>query len=218
MATSRPRHAHLKLVPPLEAPLRPQTATLAYQNRRGEMYYVHQGVTKTGKPRYFVAKTVGPGALATLPEGLEIAETANGIVSVRRVDTSVNAIPAKDVETVRGFLAKQSWLRGHVVEVRRGEIVISEPVGGEVEDIAALARELGIGRMLLGLGVPSTRPTRYTPVMKLVRNGSNLGQYMVHRMTYRGDGGFRPLSGGSLQDLLGRFVVHLGTDRFFELY
>ncbi|WP_437899211.1 hypothetical protein [Sorangium sp. So ce124] len=41
---------------------------------------------------------------------------------------------------------------------------------------------------------------------------------MVHRMTYRGDGGFLPLSGGSLQDLLSRFVVHLGTDRFLELY
>lgn len=54
--------------------------------------------------------------------------------------------------------------------------------------------------------------------MKLVRDGSDPGRYMVHRMTYRGDGGFLPLSGGSLQDLLSRFVVHLGTDRFFELY
>jgi hypothetical protein len=218
MATSRPRPTHLKLVPPPEAPRRPQTAAFAYQNGRGETYYLHQGVTKAGTPRYFVAKTVGPGALATLPEGLEIAETANGVVSVRRVDTSVNAIPAKDVETVRGFLATQSRLRGHVVEVRRGEIVISEPVGGEVEDITTLARELGTGRMLPRLGVPSTRPTRYTPVMKLVRDGSEPGRYLVHRMTYRGDGGFRPLSGGSLHDLLGRFVAHLGTDRFFELY
>ena len=69
MATSRPRHTHLKLVPPPEAPLRPQTAALAYQNRLGETYYLHRGVTKTGKPRYFVTKTVGPGVLATLPKG-----------------------------------------------------------------------------------------------------------------------------------------------------
>ena len=102
--------------------------------------------------------------------------------------------------------------------VRRGEIVISEPVGDGVEDITALARVLGTGRMLLGLGVPSTRPTRYTPVMKLVRDGSDPRQYMAHRMTYRGDGGFLLLSGGSLQDLLSRFAVHLGTDRLFELY
>lgn len=163
MAISRPRHTDLKLVPPPEVPLRPQTAALAYQNRRGEMYYLHHGVTKTGKPRYFVAKAVGPGALAALPEGFEIAETARGVVCVRRMDTPASAIPAKDVETVRAFLVKKSRLRGHVVEVRRGEIVISEPVGGGVEDITALARELGTGRMLLGLGVPSTCPTRYTP-------------------------------------------------------
>jgi hypothetical protein len=215
MATSRPRHTHLQFVPPPEEPPRPASGALAYQNRRGETYYLHHGVTKTGKPRYFVAKTVGEGALATLPEGLEIAETANGVVSVRRVDTSANAIPAKDVETVRAFLAKHQRLHAYVAEVRKGEIVISEPVGFQEERVPGLAEELGLGRMLR---VPSTRPTRYTPVMKLVRDGSNPGRYMVHRMTYRGDGGFLPLSGGSLQDLLGRFVVHLGTDRFFELY
>ncbi|WP_437301144.1 hypothetical protein [Sorangium sp. So ce426] len=54
--------------------------------------------------------------------------------------------------------------------------MISEPVGGGVEDITALARELGTGRMLLGLDVPSTCPTRYTPVMKLVRDGSDPGR------------------------------------------
>jgi hypothetical protein len=36
-------------------------------------------------------------------------------------------------------------------------------------------------------------------------------------MTYRGNGGSRALSGGSLRDMLGRFVAHLGNDRFFEL-
>jgi hypothetical protein len=102
--------------------------------------------------------------------------------------------------------------------VRRGEILISEPVGGGMVDIAAPARVLGTGRMPLGIGIPSTRPTRYTPVMKLVRDSSDPGRYMVHRMTYHSRGGSLPLSGGSLQDLLDRFVVHLGTDRFFELY
>jgi hypothetical protein len=218
MATSRPRPAHLKLVPQPEAPVRPSSGALAYNNRRGETYYLHQGVTKTGKPRYFVAKTVGPGALAALPEGLEIVETANGVVSVRRVDTSASAIPANDVEVVRAFLAKHARLRGCAVDVRRGEILISEPVGGGVGEIPGLAEELGLGRMPHRFGFPSTRPTRYTPVMKLVRDRSTPGRYMVHRMTYRGDGGFLPLAGGSLQDLLSRFVVHLGTDRFFELY
>lgn len=217
MATLRPRPAHLKLVLPPEDPPRPESGALAYKNRRGETYYLHQGVTKTGKARYFVAKTVGPGALATLPEGLEIVETANGVVSVRHVDTSASAIPAEDVEAVRAFLAKHARLRAYAVEVRRGEILISEPVGVGVGEIPGLAEELGLGRMPHGLGFRSTRPTRYTPVMKLVRDGSTPGRYMVHRMTYRGDGGFLPLAGGSLQDLLGRFVVHLGTDEFFEL-
>ena len=44
-----PASHHLKLVPPPEASLRPQMAALAYQNRLGETYYLHRGVTKTDR-------------------------------------------------------------------------------------------------------------------------------------------------------------------------
>jgi len=39
-------------------------AALPHTNRRGDTYYLHQGLTKTGKPRYFAARAVGDGALA----------------------------------------------------------------------------------------------------------------------------------------------------------
>jgi len=42
---------------------------VSYTNLRGQVYYLHVGQTKTGKRRYFVAKAVGPGALAKLPAG-----------------------------------------------------------------------------------------------------------------------------------------------------
>lgn len=46
--------------------------TVSYTNRKGQVYYLHAGKTKTGKRRYFVAKTIGAGALAELPAGFEI--------------------------------------------------------------------------------------------------------------------------------------------------
>lgn len=52
-------------------------------NRRGDTYYLHTGTTKKRKPRYFVAKTVGAGALEALPEGFELTESINGVGSVR---------------------------------------------------------------------------------------------------------------------------------------
>jgi hypothetical protein len=39
-------------------------------------------------------------------------------------------------------------------------------------------------------------------MMKLGRDGSDPGRYMAYRVTWRGEGGLRPMSGGSLQALL----------------
>jgi len=46
-------------------------SALQHTNRHGVAFHLHQGKTKTGKPKYYVAKTVGAGALAEMPAGFE---------------------------------------------------------------------------------------------------------------------------------------------------
>ena len=61
------------------------------------------------------------------------------------------------------------------------------------------------------------RRVQYDPVMKFVTLRERSG-YGVHRMTYRGDGGWSwPFAMGSLHELLKRFLGCVGTDEFFEL-
>lgn len=108
---------------------RPQPP-FAYTNRRGRTYYLHAGTTKTGKPRYFVAKTIGTGALTALPAGFEIVESINGVVSVRRVDPGVPTIPAPHLDLVRSELARHPHLGLHRADLVKGEIVVFEPIGG----------------------------------------------------------------------------------------
>jgi len=74
---------------------------LAYTNRRGDTYYLHERRTKTGKPGYFFAKTVRAGALAELPRGYEVSESINGVVSVRRRRSGRPQVSDADVEVVR---------------------------------------------------------------------------------------------------------------------
>lgn len=58
---------------------------------------------------------------------------------------------------------------------------------------------------------------RYDPVMKFVP-AEEPGHYAVHRMTYRGEGGWSwPLTIGPLQKLLKKYLKHVGTEEFFEL-
>ena len=77
------------------------TSALSYTNRMGATYYLHEGKTKTGKARYFAAKTILQGALSVMGEGYEFSESINGVVSVRRMDTSASNIPDADLAMVR---------------------------------------------------------------------------------------------------------------------
>ena len=104
-------------------------AALAYQNRRGETYYLHVTTTKNGKPRYRGAKSIGPGALASMPEGYEFSESVNGVVSVRRVLAASECAPAADLALVQAELARHPHLRRHHVRDEKGELVVYEPVG-----------------------------------------------------------------------------------------
>ena len=202
---------------------------------RGVTYYLHEGRTKTGKPRYLVKKTIqgvgdgeedgkaGKGVavpLKEMPEGYEFSESINGVVSVRRVDsaaTRANArIPEADVKAVRAEVARHAHLRRCKVTVDKGSIVIHEAQGGVppelLRELMGMGSGMGMGGALAGLGSGA----RYEPVMRF--ESDDTGTYAVFRMTYRGDGGWSyPLAAGPLNTLLRRYVRHIGTDGFYEL-
>jgi len=188
---------------------------LSYANRRGNRYYLHAGRTKTGKLRYFVAKSPGEGSLETMPEGYEFAESINGVVSVRRIDRRGPRIPEQDVAIVRVEMARHGQLRHHRAECVRGEIVIFEPVSGLTMLDAEDALWPGIRWNKTAIDHLAAR-ARYAPVLKFAPCRS--GDYAVHRMTYRGQGGWSwPLAHGRLVELVGRFVGKIGTEAFFDL-
>jgi hypothetical protein len=160
---------------------------LSYTNRRDDRYYLHTGRTKTGKPRYFVAKNPGEGRLDTMPEGYELTESINGVVSVRLMDRRCPQIPEQDVDLVRVETARHGQLRSHRVKCVRGEIVIFEPCSRLTTLDPEHARWFGDRWNEPALDHLATR-IGYAPVPKFVLSGS--GDYTVHRMTYRGQGGW----------------------------
>ena len=197
------------------------TSALQHSNRHGVAFYLHQGTTKTGKPKYYVAKTVGAGKLATMPAGFEFAESVNGVVSIRRVDNSPKRIADADVEFVRSEVARHRHLRHHRVEAVKAEIVIYEQTGAMSDDeLQETARSLGVPTEVfeqrMGAGLWAKR--RCQPVMRFLASTAQADGYVVQRMTYRGEGGWSyPLAHGSLAGLVRDFVPRVGTERFFEL-
>jgi hypothetical protein len=191
---------------------------VSYTNRKGQVYYLHAGKTRTGKPRYFVAKTIGAGALAELPAGFEIVENVNAVVSVRRIDPRARKVPETDLAQVRAELAKHPRLRRYRADAVKGEIIVFEPVGGLSDE---LARHLVASLQVIPFQLEQHRSeldkdTHYSPVLRFAPID---GEYAVFRMTYRGDGGWSwALDHGQLGSLVPKYLNKLGTSAFFELY
>ena len=57
---------------------------VTYTNRKGVIYYLCQGRSKTGKPRYYFARELKGEPLEAIPQGWKIQESPNGIVSLVR--------------------------------------------------------------------------------------------------------------------------------------
>jgi hypothetical protein len=179
----------------------------------GDTYYLHQGKTKTGKPRYFFAKTICEGAITEMPEGFEVSESVNAVVSVRRKRKDGAQVPAADLEVVRETMQRLGHLRDCVVRADGKAIVIYQPYPRREQ---LEGRDFGFGRRLPASYIEDRmKKAQLSPVMKFEREGD---EYAVYRMTYRGEGGWSyPLGAGTLGALVKKYVRHIGTDEFFEL-
>jgi hypothetical protein len=200
----------LRLVKPA-APTLP--IALTYVNRMGDTYYLHEGKTKTGKPRLFFAKAIREGALAEMPDGFEVSESINGVVSVKRKTPGAVSVPDEDVTVVQSAIGRHAHLRGYMVRAQGNAIVVFEP-HPRPDELRGLFDRMGY------LGQPDRfiegrmKQAQYAPVMKFEREGDG---YLVRRMTYRGEGGWSwPLKQGKLVDLA-KMVGKIGTEAFYEL-
>lgn len=221
VTTSRRRPGYISLRSGSDVALAtpPRGSVLAYTNRRGDIYYLHKGKSKTGNVRYFVAKSIGAGAMREMPAGFEFTESINGVVSVRHMKRTACLIPAVDLDLVRTEISRHSHLRHHAVEERRNEIIIYEP-DERLSDkgIENMAELFGSGPLLARWLAQLKDKTRYWPVMKFAHAGFGPPDtYVAHRMSYRGAGGWRHLSAGPLSTLVQTYVRHIGTEKFFEL-
>ena len=59
--------------------------TMMHTNRKGKTYYLHQGITKKGNPKYFFALRDEGDLVETIPPGYEIYENPNAQVFLRRI-------------------------------------------------------------------------------------------------------------------------------------
>ena len=96
---------------------------VTYTNRKGYTYYLCRGVTKTGKPRYYFARELKGEPVEEIPEGYEISESVNGIVSL--VKARPAQIRPEEIEAVRAAVERHPKPHNYRVNVKPDRIEVS---------------------------------------------------------------------------------------------
>ena len=92
------------------------TTALEHVNRMGQTYYLQEGKTPTGKPKYYVGRKLSGKPLAEMPEGYEIYEKPDTAqVVVRKFKpSSITEFERKQTEDI---VRRASGLEHFIVEI-----------------------------------------------------------------------------------------------------
>lgn len=193
---------------------------ITYTNRKGHVYFLCKGITKTGKPRYYFAREPKGEAVEQTPEGYRIYESVNGIVSL--VKDRPQLIPPEDVAAVEAALKRLPKARNYRVSVKQDQIIIYEGRGGDIENLSAIfgAAFPQMGGFKDRLQTEMDRYNQFTPVMRFTLSDPDERTYVAERWCYRGsvDDWIYAGHSGKIEQLARKLTPKLGADDFYKLY
>jgi hypothetical protein len=192
---------------------------VTYTNRKGKTYYLCQGLTKKGNPRYYFAREPKDELVDEIPEGYEIRESVNGVVSLAK-KRPVQILP-EEKAAVEATIRRHPKARNYRADVKGKRIVVYERVGPDVEDLSPMLRRIGqLTSTRLGeLQEFLDQSARFTPVMRFTLLDKEKRTFYTERWCYLGsiDDWIHIGPSGSVYLLAQRFIPLLGTDALYEV-
>jgi len=193
---------------------------IIHTNRKGVTFYLGRGVTKTGKPRYFFAREPAKGEPGeAIPEGYEIVESVNGVVSLAKARPAL--IRSEELVLVQAAVAVHPKSRNYRVDVKGERIVVYERTGEDTDKVLQLFGAYG---MFPDIEVnrfreDMDRSARFSPVLRFTLADQAKRTFYAERWCYLGsiDDWVDIGAAGQLSSLVKQTVPKLGTDAFFDL-
>jgi hypothetical protein len=191
--------------------------TIEYVNRRGDRYYVLQGKTKTGKPKFYCSKKRGGAGGEQLSDGYELREDpVRGTVTVRKVrPTRIATIERELVERLAGELSTTRTL----VDVD-GDSIVVYATNVRKRDVDAWCADLGpFGMGRAEIEAVLVKNSDYSPLFRFTLVDENERVFAAERWCFRGsiDDWIDIAGVGSLEALARALLPHLGEESFYEL-
>ena len=197
---------------------------ISHTNRKGQTFFLCQGITKTGKARYFFSKTAAPDAPEQIPAGHHIEESVNGVVSL--VKDRKQLILPEEIQVIEAALHRHPKGNNYRVSVKGKQITVYERLGPDAEDMAEIGLALGktlpmYSRqgLLEGMQALLDKNAQYSPMLHFNLVDAAARTFCAERATYVSS---LPewvdiCDCGPLQELVDEIIPVLDTDEYFEL-
>jgi hypothetical protein len=189
---------------------------IEYSSRSGEKYYLHVGETKTGKPKYYVARHARGPLADAIPDGFEIYESPKGQVSLRKILPKL--IFDEELSFVEQELARIARLKGSRVE--RKLKILKVYVADRKEDMIKELSAVMPWRWQVGRDNISERFWSYEAQLQFVLVDEQKRLCQTRRYCYLGsiDDWIDIGDAGSLARLTRLYLKHLGRESYYELH
>lgn len=190
----------------------------SHRNRKGILYHLGQAKTKTGKPRYFFSPRAPQEPVLSIPDGFEISESVNGVVSLRKA--GLQPIGPEELRLVQAEIDRHDRLKDHRASSSGKTITVYEPFGFLSESFTQSTAGRGANSPRLNCVIQAVESgSRYSPVMRFVLVDRGLREFEAQRMCYRSSiDGWLALDRGNLRNMAKKYILHLGHESFFELF
>ena len=190
--------------------------TATYTNRKGKTYYLHQGKTKLGNPKYFFALRDEGDLVEAIPPGYEVYENPNGQVYLRRMQTQI--ITDEELAIVKSGMRQYSRLEHFIVDVKKNAIVIHTPD----QDVDLLTDTFSFlaGARQTRIDAALRRVLTYSPMLQFVLTDKAMRLFETQRYSSLGsiDDWIAIGDEDGLPKLVKSYVKHLGEESFYDLY
>lgn len=186
-----------------------------YSNRKGKIYYLHEGQTKSGSRKFYFSQKVEGNLLEKIPDGYELHENPNAQVSLRKMQPKI--ITDSEKALVEKYIQGLARNTRYMVDVKGKVMTIFE----SVQDVDLLEElfETIPGSRSLDTTAIMQRITSFMPVMRFILEEEAERGFRVERYSFLGsiDDWLALGDSDQLEPLVKKYVRHLGKESFYEL-
>ena len=197
--------------------------TFEYRNRRGDVYLLQAGKTRTGKPRYYFGRRLTGEPVEEVPAGYEVFESPQrGQVYLRR-ELRTSIAPGER-EIVADGISLFSEVSHFIVDIEEDCLVVYAPIMSDDRLNSLVRRLAGPDALQISRYREArdqlARELEHEKALRFQLYDDEQRLFLAERWCSRDAGGGWIHLGGpaALAGLVDDFVERLGKESFRELY